>query len=151
MRSFDLTPLLRSSVGFENLNRLVDFASRPDTAETTYPPYNIEKTGDDAYVVTMAVAGFAQDDLDISIKENILTVKATGTDEDEDRVFLHRGIAKRSFERKFHLAESVRVDGARFENGLLNIDLAREVPDHKKERRIEIGAAQQPQIIDQAA
>lgn len=151
MRSFDLTPLLRSSVGFENLNRLVDFASRPDISDTAYPPYNIEKTGDDAYVVTMAIAGFTPEDLEISIKENVLTVKANGAEEDDDRVFLHRGIAKRSFERRFQLADFVRVDGARFENGLLNIDLAREVPDHKKERRIAIATTEQPKVIDQAA
>lgn len=151
MRSFDLTPLLRSSVGFENLNRLVDFASRPDISETAYPPYNIEKTGEDAYRITMAVAGFAQGDLDISLKENVLSVKAKGTEDEDERTFLHRGIAKRSFERRFQLADTIRVDGASFENGLLNIELAREVPEHKKERRIEIGTTVQQPTLEQAA
>jgi molecular chaperone IbpA len=151
MRSFDLTPLLRSSVGFENLNRLVDFASRPDISDSAYPPYDIEKTGEDAYRITMAVAGFAQDDLDISLKENVLTIKAKGSEEEEERTFLHRGIAKRSFERRFQLADTIRVDGASFENGLLNIELAREVPEHKKERRIEIGTTVQQPTLEQAA
>lgn len=151
MRNFDLTPLLRSSIGFENINRLADFASRLDVSDSAYPPYNIEKTDDDSYRITMAVAGFGQEDLDISLKENVLTIKATGTDETEERTFLHRGIAKRSFERRFQLADTIRVDGASFENGLLNIDLAREVPEHKKERRIDIVSTSQPQVIEQAA
>lgn len=151
MRNFDLNPLLRSSVGFENLNRLVDFASRPDISDSAYPPYNIEKTGEDAYRITMAVAGFAQDDLDISLKENVLTIKAKGSEEEEERTFLHRGIAKRSFERRFQLADTIRVDGASFENGLLNIELAREVPEHKKERRIEIATTVQQPTLEQAA
>lgn len=152
MRTFDLTPLLRSSVGFENLNRLVDFASRPDFADNAYPPYNIEKTGDDQYRVTMAVAGFSRDDLDISVKENVLTIKAKSDEENAERTFLHRGIAKRAFERRFQLADTVRVDGASFENGVLNVELAREVPEHKKERRIDIttdGVAQP--ALEQAA
>lgn len=151
MRSFDLTPLLRSSVGFENLNRLVDFASRPDISDSPYPPYDIEKTGEDAYRITMAVAGFTQNDLDISLKENVLTVKAKTTDETSEKTFLHRGIAKRSFERRFQLADTIRVDGASFENGLLNIELAREVPEHKKERRIEIASAVAQPTLEQAA
>jgi len=151
MRNFDLTPLMRSSVGFENLNRLVDFAMRPDIADSAYPPYNIEKTGEDAYRITMAVAGFSQDDLDISVKENTLTIKARAADEPEEQTFLHRGIAKRAFERRFQLADTIRVEGANFENGLLNVELVREVPEHKKERRIEIGVAAQPQTIEQAA
>ncbi|MEM1019126.1 MAG: Hsp20 family protein [Sphingomonadales bacterium] len=151
MRSFDMTPLLRSSVGFENLNRLVDFATRPDLAGDAYPPYNIEKTGDDEYRVTMAVAGFAQDDLDISVKENVLTIKAKAGEDDSERTFLHRGIAKRSFERRFHLADTIRVTGASFENGLLNVELVREVPEHKKERRIEINTVAAQPTIEQAA
>lgn len=151
MRSFDMTPLLRSSVGFENLNRLVDFATRPDLAGDAYPPYNIEKTGDDEYRVTMAVAGFAQDDLNISVKENVLTIKAKAGEDDSERTFLHRGIAKRSFERRFHLADTIRVTGASFENGLLNVELVREVPEHKKERRIEINTVAAQPTIEQAA
>ncbi|MEM7570751.1 MAG: Hsp20 family protein [Pseudomonadota bacterium] len=151
MRTFDLTPLLRSSVGFENLNRLVDFASRPDYADTAYPPYNIEKTGDDEYRVTMAVAGFSRDDIDISVKENVLTIQAKADAEGQERTFLHRGIAKRAFERRFHLADSVRVQGASFENGLLNVELVREVPEHKKERRIEIADVTAQLALEQAA
>ncbi|MEM6682101.1 MAG: Hsp20 family protein [Pseudomonadota bacterium] len=151
MRSLDLTPLLRSSVGFENLNRLVDFATRPDIADSAYPPYNIEKTGEDAYRITMAVAGFSQDDLDIVVKENTLTIRAKSNEEDGDRTFLHRGIAKRAFERRFQLADTIRIVGANFENGLLNVELVREVPEHKKERRIEISGASAAPTIEAAA
>ncbi|MEO0410415.1 MAG: Hsp20 family protein [Pseudomonadota bacterium] len=151
MRSFDLSPLLRSSVGFENLNRLVDVASRPDYSESAYPPYNIEKTGEDEYRVTMAVAGFSREDIDISVKDTVLTIKANAGEEDGERTFLHRGIAKRAFERRFHLADTVRVQGASFENGLLNVELVREVPEHKKERRIEIDDAKAQPVLEQAA
>lgn len=139
MRAFDFAPLLRSSVGFENLNRLVDFASRGEG--DAYPPYNIEKLGEGAYRISMAVAGFSQDELELSVQENVLTVtgRAQEGQENGERQFLHRGIAKRAFERRFQLADTIKVTGAGYEHGLLNIDLVREVPEHKKPRKIEIG------------
>jgi molecular chaperone IbpA len=136
MRAFDLSPLLRTSIGFENLNRLVDYARGEDSG---YPPYNIEKIGDDAYRIAMAVAGFAEDELDITIQENMLIVSGRASDEENGREFLHRGIAKRAFERRFQLADVIKVTGATYANGLLNIDLVREVPEHKKPRKIDIG------------
>lgn len=140
MRSLDFAPLLRSSIGFENLNRLVDLANRTDDAQA-FPPYNIEKVGDDAYRISMAVAGFTRDELDLTVQENMLIVtgRAAEPAEREERQFLHRGIAKRAFERRFQLADVIKVTGASYENGLLNIELVREVPEHKKPRKIEIG------------
>ena len=142
MRAFDISPLLRASVGYENLNRLVDFAGRGDNAENGYPPYNIEKVGDGAYRIVMAVAGFAQGELDLTVQENTLIVTASAGDEVDsgERVFLHRGIAKRAFERRFQLADTIKVVGAGFENGLLTVELVREIPEHKKPRKVEIGA-----------
>mgnify|MGYP002781425019 CR=1 FL=1 len=159
MRSnFDFSPLLRSSIGFENLNRLIDIASRAAEGDVSFPPYNIEKLGDDAYRITMAVAGFSRDELDITVQENTLVVTGKAADEAQPaqaaqngRTFLHRGIAKRAFERRFQLADVIKVTGASFEHGLLNIDLKREVPEHKKPRKVEIGANDQPVIEGQAA
>ena len=149
MRSLDFAPLLRSSVGFENLNRLVDFATRGDA--DAYPPYNIEKVGDGAYRISMAVAGFGRDELDLTVQDNVLIVvgRANEPANGEERQFIHRGIAKRAFERRFQLADTIKVTGAGYENGLLNIELVREGPEHKKPRRIEIGgAAEAPQIVE---
>jgi len=150
MRTFDFAPLLRSSVGFENLNRLLDVATRAADGDNSFPPYNIEKLGTDAYRITMAVAGFSQDELDLTVQENTLIVigKATEQATSPERSFLHRGIAKRAFERRFQLADVIRVTGAGFENGLLNIDLVREVPEHKKPRKVEIGTATAPVTIE---
>jgi molecular chaperone IbpA len=146
--ALDFTPLLRSSVGFENLNRLFDAATRLGEADTAFPPYNIEKRDNDSYRITMAVAGFAQNELDLTVQENTLIVTGKGADEDAgaERLFLHRGIAKRSFERRFQLADVIKVVGASFENGLLNIDLVREIPEHKKPRKVEIGGSEAPAI-----
>ena len=149
MRSnFDFTPFLRSSVGFENLNRLIDSVARAAEGDTSFPPYNIEKLGDDAYRITMAVAGFARDELDITVQENTLVITGKAADEVQpaERTFLHRGIAKRAFERRFQLADVIKVTGASFENGLLNVELKREVPEHKKPRKVEIG--QDGQMIE---
>ena len=150
MRSLDFAPLLRSSVGFENLNRLVDFASRGES--DGYPPYNIEKVGDGAYRISMAVAGFQRGELELTVQENVLIVVGRAADggDDANREFIHRGIAKRAFERRFQLADTIKVTGASHEAGLLNIDLVREVPEHKKPRRIVIGEASEPTVIDQA-
>lgn len=148
--AFDISPLLRSSVGFENLSRLVDFASRATETDTAFPPYNIEKLGEDRYQITMAVAGFAPSELDITVQENslIVTGKAAEGETAANRTFLHRGIAKRAFERRFQLADVIKVTGASFENGLLNIALVREVPEHKKPRKVEIAANSIPVAIE---
>ena len=137
MRSFDFAPLLRSSIGFENLNRLVDFATRGDS--DAYPPYNIEKLAEDTYRISMAVAGFSRDELELTVQDNVLIVLGkTEKAEEAERQFLHRGIAKRAFERRFQLADTIKVTAAGYSDGLLNIELKREVPEHKKPRRIAI-------------
>lgn len=148
MRSFDFTPLLRSSVGFENLNRLVDAATRGEG--NAYPPYNIEKLGDDAYQISMAVAGFAEDELDVTVHENVLIItgRVAEREEDASREFLHRGIGTRAFERRFELADTIKVTGAGYANGLLNIELTREIPEEKKPRKIAIGSSPAPKVID---
>jgi molecular chaperone IbpA len=150
MRAVDFAPLLRSSVGFENLNRLVDFATRGEAE--AFPPYNIEKLGDGAYRISMAVAGFSRDELDLTVQENMLIIVGrTDQAETGEREFIHRGIAKRAFERRFQLADTIKVTGASFDNGLLNVDLVREIPEHKKPRRIEIGGVAEPASIEHAA
>lgn len=141
MRNFDLSPLYRSTVGFDRFANLIDQALTADVSSNGYPPYNIEKTGDDAYRITLAVAGFSMGDLDIEAREGALIVKggkAPATGEDAP-VYLHRGIAERSFERRFQLADHVRAADASLENGLLHIDLVREVPEALKPRKIAIG------------
>ncbi len=140
MRTMDFAPLLRSSIGFENLSRLVDFATRGESE--SYPPYNIEKLAEDGYRISMAVAGFSRDELELTVQDNVLIVigKAEPRPEDAERQFLHRGIAKRAFERRFQLADTIKVTSAAYTDGLLNIELTREVPEHKKPRRIEIDA-----------
>ncbi|MFT4056908.1 MAG: Hsp20 family protein [Novosphingobium sp.] len=142
MRTLDFAPLLRSSIGFENLNRLVDFATRGEGE--AYPPYNIEKVGEDAYRISMATAGFTRDELDLTAQDNVLTVtgRATEAPGPDGREFLHRGIGKRAFERRFQLADTIRVTGASYTDGLLNIELVREVPEHKKPRTIAIDGTQ---------
>ena len=138
MRSFDLAPLYRATVGFDQMADLMDRVLSDTSGAQTYPPYNIEKTGDDAWQVQIAVAGFTDDELSVEQRENALIVAARKPDERSDRKFLHRGIATRAFERRFHLADHVRVSGASHVNGMLNIDLVREVPEALKPRRIEI-------------
>ena len=141
MRTFDLNPLYRSTVGFDRLFGLLDSLSG-DTRGETYPPYNIERTGENAYRITMAVAGFGHDDLSIEAKENVLTVKGEKKPEtqDDERDVLYRGIASRAFERRFQLADYVEVKGADLVNGLLHVDLVREIPEAMKPRSIAIGA-----------
>ena len=142
MRHYDLSPLYRSTVGFDRLFNMLDSAGG-ETNGQTYPPYNIERTGENAYRVTMAVAGFGKDDIDIEAKENVLTVKAEKHEEkaDEAREVLYQGIAARAFERRFQLADHVQVTGASLENGLLHIDLVRELPEAMKPRKIAIGGS----------
>jgi molecular chaperone IbpA len=140
MRTFDLSPLFRASVGFDNLARVFDAATRLDDAHFSYPPYNIAKAGEDAYRITFAVAGFGENDLDVQVENNTLTVRGKTTPEADTTAYLYRGIAGRSFERKFELANHIQVDGARIENGLLHIDLKRVVPEALKPRKIAINA-----------
>ncbi len=138
MRNFDLTPLYRASVGFDRLADVMDRALSADASAATYPPYNIEKTGENAYRISIAVAGFSADDLSVEVKDGAVIVAATKASDDEDRTYLHRGIATRAFERKFTLADHVRVSGASHADGMLHIDLIREIPEALKPRRIEI-------------
>jgi len=146
MRNLDFAPLLRSSIGFENLNRLVDFTRGESDS---YPPYNIEKTGDGAYRIQMALAGFTREEIDVTVQDNMLIIIGrAGETEGEQREYLHRGIAKRAFERRFQLADTIKVTGAGFENGLLNVELVREIPEHKKPRRIAIDGVEPQQVID---
>lgn len=140
MRTFDLTPLYRATVGFDQIADLMDRALASDVGQNTYPPYNIEKTDDDAWRISIAVAGFSQDDLAIEVKDRGLHVTGRKAGDDAERTYLHRGIATRAFERRFHLADHVRVTGASHENGMLHIDLMREVPEALKPRRIEIAS-----------
>ena len=145
-----LSPLFRSTIGFDHLDRLFDAAlERSDGGG--YPPYNIEKTGEDAYRLTMAVAGFGADDLNITAQENTLVVTGKLKDSDESRTYLHRGIAGRAFERRFELADYIKVVGAKLENGLLNVELAREVPEAMKPRTIAINAGKAKTIEAKAA
>jgi molecular chaperone IbpA len=154
MRAFDLTPLYRSTIGFDRLGTLLDQFGTFDNDAPTYPPYNIERVGENEYRISMAVAGFGEGDLDIELKENTLAIRGEKKTETEsrDKTFLHRGIASRSFERRFQLADHVMVTGATLENGLLHVDLKRELPEAMKPRSIPIatktGAGEQPKVID---
>lgn len=139
MRTFDFAPLHRATVGFDQLADLMDRLVTNDVGQSTYPPYNIEKTADDAYRISIAVAGFTDEDLMVEVKENALVVSAKKADEDsENRTYLHRGIATRAFERRFQLADHVKVTGATHSDGMLHIDLVKEIPEALKPRRIEI-------------
>jgi molecular chaperone IbpA len=140
MTTFDFSPLYRTSVGFDRLASMLASANRAEQGNA-YPPYNIVATGEDRYQITMAVAGFSEAELSISTEENKLTVTGERKDDDESVNFLYRGIAARSFERRFNLADHVRVTGARLENGLLHVSLERELPEAMKPRTIEIETA----------
>lgn len=141
---FDFSPYRRSTVGFDRLFDTLEAAARGDAGGTNYPPYDIESTGDDSYRITLAVAGFAEDEIELTAQQNLLVVAGKKVDavaNDEDRRYLHRGIATRAFERRFQLADHVRVTGASLTNGLLAVDLVREVPEAMKPRKIAIGGA----------
>ena len=146
MDRFDFSPLFRSTIGFDRLTRLVDAATRVDTASLAYPPYNIEKTGEDAYRLTMAVAGFSQDELEITAQENTLLVTGKAKKAEDENRYLHRGIARRGFERRFSLADHIKVVGASLVNGMLHVDLVREVPEAAKPRKVQIGTGQPEQV-----
>ncbi len=137
MRDFDFSPLFRSAIGFDRLPSLLDTAMRTGAADS-YPPYNIAKTGEDAYRISIAVAGFGRDDLGVEVRDGVLLVKGKTANDADGVEYLHRGIAGRAFERRFQLAEHVRADAADLVNGLLTIDLVRELPEARKPRRIEI-------------
>ncbi len=153
MRTFDFAPLHRATIGFDQIADMMDRVLTNDVAQPSYPPYNIEKTDADTYRISVAVAGFSENDLSVEVKENSLVVAGKKAAEDKDRSFLHRGIATRAFERRFALADHVRVTGASHENGMLNIDLKREVPEALKPRRIEIssGKAIEKDVVDAKA
>ena len=138
MRNFDLAPLYRATVGFDRVADMMDRVLASDVSQPTYPPYNIEKTAEDAYRISLAVAGFTDEELSVEVRENALIVSARKAEDEGERTFLHRGIATRAFERRFALADHVRVTGAVHENGMLHIDLKREIPEALKPRRIEI-------------
>ena len=144
MRPFDFAPLYRSTVGFDRLFQLLDGGVEGEAS--TYPPYNIERTADNTYRITMAVAGFGKGEIDIQVKEQSLTVKGEKKSEDKDRQFLHRGIATRAFERRFQLADHVEVTGADLQDGLLHVDLVRNVPERLKPRSVQIGNGAAKQI-----
>jgi len=148
MRTFDLAPLYRSTVGFDRLFSMLDgFEAAPG-----YPPYNIERTGENDYRITVAVAGFGENELSLEVKENTLTIKGNKQKEEQNGEVLYQGIAARAFERVFQLADHVQVKNAVLENGLLHVDLVREIPEAKKPRQIPIGSGKvKPQVIDTKA
>ena len=147
MRNIDFSPLFRHSVGFDRMQQLLDSAARHDSSATAYPPYNIVQTGEDGYRISIALAGFSEQDLDVTAKENTLVVSATVNEGEGDKTYLHHGIAGRAFERRFDLADHIKVVNASLVNGLLNIDLMREIPEEKKPRKIAIET--KPSIGDQ--
>jgi len=149
MNALDFSPLYRSTVGFDRLFNLLDSVRRDEEPSVSYPPYNIEVTGEDRYRVTFAVAGFTRDELAIEQRQNTLVVSGKRAKDQEQRHYLHHGIAARSFERRIGLADHVKVAGASLENGLLHIDLVREIPEAAKPRRIEIGAGKhQDRVVE---
>ena len=138
MRAFDLSPLYKTTIGFDRLGQLMDQIS-VDSANG-YPPYNIERLDENEYRITMAVSGFSEGDIEIEVKEDTLTVSGKQAEDAQERDYLYQGIAARAFERRFRLADHVQVSGARLENGLLHIDLVREIPEALKPRRVEISS-----------
>lgn len=153
MRRLDFSPLMQSAIGFDELFRMAEnFGKGMDPADRAYPPYNIEKLGEDGYRITMALAGFSENEVSITLENDMLTVegKVVPTKEDASKQFIHRGIATRSFVRKFQLADLIKVTGADFDNGLLHIELTREIPEHKKPRQIPIGTGSKAKVIEAA-
>ena len=137
MRTFDFSPLYRSAVGFDRLMNVID-AAQKNSAADGYPPYNIEKTSEDSYQITLAVAGFGAADLDVEVRDGQLVIVGKGDSEEQDNQFLHRGIARRAFQRRFQLADHVEVKAADLVDGLLKVDLVREIPEAMKPRKIDI-------------
>lgn len=153
MRSFDFSPLYRSTVGFDRLANLLETVTQFDPTTTSYPPYNIEQLADNDYRISMAVAGFADSDLSIEVKEGVLSIVGKRNGEEPKSRFLYQGIAGRSFERRFQLADHMEVKGARLEHGLLHVDIVRVIPEEKKARKISISASgkSEPKIVDARA
>ena len=153
MRTFDFAPLHRATIGFDQIADMMDRVLTNDVAQPSYPPYNIEKTDADAYRISVAVAGFSESDLSVEVKENALIVAGRKAADEKDRSYLHRGIATRAFERRFALADHVRVTGASHEDGMLNIDLKREVPEALKPRQIQISSGKtiEKDVVDAKA
>ena len=147
MRNFDFSPLYRTTVGFDHLSTLLNAVNRADTNTNSYPPYNIESLDKDRYRITMAVSGFVEDELELQSEKQTLTIKGNKAADKVERNYLHQGIAGRNFERKFQLADHVEVTGARLENGLLHIDLTREIPEAMKPKVIPIGGSR-AKLID---
>mgnify|MGYP001827677132 CR=1 FL=1 len=143
MRNFDLAPLYRATVGFDQIADLMDRVLTTEGTQPSYPPYNIEKLDDDSYRISIAVAGFSDSDLSVEVRENALIVSARKSDDNSQSSYLHRGIATRAFERRFHLADHVKVTGASHVDGMLNIELEREVPEALKPRQIAITSSKQ--------
>lgn len=150
MRTIDFSPLFRHSVGFDRVQRLMDAASQAEQS-SAYPPYNIEQLGDDGYRVTLAVAGFAEKDLDITLTDRTLVVSGKMGEPEGEQTYLHRGIAGRAFERRFELADHIQVKGASLENGLLHVELERVIPESQKPRKIDIAATAGAKQIEQKA
>lgn len=150
MRHYDFSPLYRSTVGFDRLASMLDAITSADTGQNAYPPYNIEKTAEDAYRITVAVAGFSDDDLAIEAKDGQLVISGRKDGDGAEKSYLHKGIATRAFERRFQLADHVRVTGAATENGLLHVDLVRELPEALKPRTIQIAKAAKPKKVTKA-
>lgn len=146
MRNFDFSPLYRSTVGFDHLSSLMDAVTRTDNNQTTYPPYNIELLDKDQYQISMAIAGFAEEELELQSEKQTLTVSGKKQADSAERNYLHQGIAARNFERRFQLADHVEVTGARLTNGLLHIDLIRRIPEAMKPKKISIGTERAPLI-----
>ena len=154
MRHFDLTPLYRSTIGFDRIGSLLDTLNNFEGEAPAYPPYNIERVSENDYRISMAVAGFGEGDLDIEVNEQTLSIRGEKRSEQENSTYLHRGIAGRSFERRFQLADYVVVKGASLENGLLHVDLVRELPEAMKPRTIEITTkveTEGPKVIESQA
>ena len=139
MNNIDLTPLYRSSIGFDRFGSMLDTALRSEKTATGYPPYDIESLGENEYAITLAVAGFDDSEIDIQVEKGVLSVRGKKVESEKDRNYLYQGIANRSFERKFNLADFIEVTGADFSNGLLTVSLVKEIPEAMKPRKISIG------------
>ena len=150
MRYFDFSPLYRATVGFDQIAELMDRVLASDGTSTAYPPYNIEKTADDAYRISIAVAGFSAEDITVDVKESALIIAAGKTDANEGKTYLHRGIATRAFEKRFQLADHVQVEAASHVDGMLHVDLKREVPEALKPRRIDILSVDRKSLPEKA-
>ncbi|MEK9693157.1 MAG: Hsp20 family protein [Rhodospirillaceae bacterium] len=152
MRTYDFSPLFRSTIGFDRLTNIMDAAMRQNDVTESYPPYNIQKTGENAYCITLAVAGFSEEELEIISHDGNLVIegRVKPNEENSENIFLHRGIAGRAFKRSFQLADHIKITGANLSNGLLNVELVREIPEELKPRKIEISSSPKTRIIEAA-